>query len=195
MLSSLSAGKIEGEKYVGEAGTVAASYWTPQEFTEAAVAVNVYGVEGTLKGVLLLYNCVASPATVETGYYLGLVPSGVGTVKCEIGLAGVGKLAEANIAGMKEGDGIALDVKAGVVSAWHKSGAGEWELVCEVADSTYTEGHAVLAIYLSSNGAYTDFSVSSEKIKKLSASLSLSGKIVPHKEGGEGNINTLGMIL
>lgn len=117
MLSSFSAGKIEGEKYVGEAGTVAASYWTPQEFTEAAVAVNVYGVEGTLKGVLLLYNCVASPATVETGYYLGLVPSGVGTVKCEIGLAGVGKLAEANIAGMKEGDGIALDVKAGVVSA------------------------------------------------------------------------------
>src|ERR1019366_4565968 len=63
------------------------------------------------------------------------------------------------IAGMKEGDGIALVVHAGKVQVWHKSGTEEWALVYEVANSAYTKGYAALECQESANGGFTDFAV------------------------------------
>jgi hypothetical protein len=160
---SAGGGKIEGEKLVGTAAAVETSYWTKEEFTEQAVAVNVYGVEGHLNGTLRLNSCMQNPASEEHGYALLLTNEGrsAGEIIFDLFHSGVGPLHTGTVvAGMEEGDGIALWVNAGIVSVWHKSGAGAWTELFNVADSTYTKGYAGVEAFESNNGAFTDFSAS-----------------------------------
>lgn len=192
-------GKIEGEKFVGEPTINEGAFWTPEEFTEQAVAASVYGVEAGLKGTLRFYNCLQPGAGSEgVGSYVLVVLGGAaGEVTLRLFEGGVGELGSgAFIHGAKDGDGVASFVRAGKVSIWYKPGTEAWEEVLSVTNSKYNKGRVALASYASSNGGFTNFSISKEKSnEEFFASLSFSGKLTPHKEEAAEHTNVLGMIV
>jgi hypothetical protein len=188
-------GKIAEEKFVGISPTsISTAYWTPQEFTENVVTASIYGVESALNGTVRLNCCMPNPTGEEKGYTLLLTNEGLSAGQCKFALnqSGLAELERITVSGMKEGDGVALGVKSGKVSAWHKSGAETWTLLYEVANSVYTKGFVGLECFKSTNGAWTNFSVTKE-LETFSASLPFIGKMTPREEGGKSNI--LGMIL
>jgi hypothetical protein len=199
-LSISTAGKIVSEKYVGETANENSAFWSPEEFTEKAVAVYLYGVETGLEGPLWLYNCLQSPEIEgnKSGYILLLQGMGAGALKWTLYADDfTGKVEGSAVTNStKDGDGAALWVNAGLVSAWYKPGAGAWEELFATSSASYTKGYAAIRSTKSENGALTNFSVSGtgKYIQSLSGTLPFSGKLVPHKESS-GNTNTLSMII
>lgn len=146
-MASRPVGQILEESYQSEGITgKARAYWTPTEFTEPAVAVEMFTAPGEEnKGRAFSIAVVApTPIANENGYLLEITEESVaGKFEWELirEVEGVEtQLLKTLKVACAAGDLFGVRVTSGKVQAWHKSGAGAWALIGEGADTTYTKG-------------------------------------------------------
>lgn len=187
-VASRTLGKILEEAYQSEGVTGhATAYWTPTEFTEPGVSVEMFAVPNEAgKGrAFFIFSCAPTPITVANCYELEITEEGVaGKFEFEINRV-VGGVEE-QIAKTKEiacaaGDRFGLNVTATKVQSWHKAGAGAWTMINEVGDTNYTKGFIGIGFGGSGGGQVKlrNFEAvgSGPKIEILKASLKPAGAL------------------
>ncbi len=180
------AGKVESEKYHGEAVVTDGAWWVPGgEYTEPAVAAFAYGIEEMNEGeqLWLLAN-IQAPEASESELLL-LLRHKAGEAKTrlavELYLGEVGLLKRAEIEAPKDGDGFAFWPHEGQTSVWYKPGAGAWEELFKTA-TVLAKGFIGVTVASSATAAWSNFSVTAQEpiVEKPSTQHSIVGvEIIP----------------
>jgi len=165
------------------------AYWNPEEFTEPATSVQIFGISATNSRYFFLESCLSTPTTTEKSGYRLKVEETVESKKenkvtVELMKKGVFTvLAETTGVVIAIEDSIALQVIEGKVIAWHKVGAsGAWTIVNQGTDSTYTKGYIGFGAK-GNNGRLENFDIAiphtlaRTTTKQLHASLPFAGAL------------------
>lgn len=175
-----STGEVLEENWKNSVAETTVPYWNAREFKEPEISVKIAAPAGANANIIYLLACMSSPTTAEKSYYFletNVTATGLSENNFKLYKTVKGtntELAKKEKVKIEVGDSLGLQVSNGLVIAWHKTGAGVWEEIIAIADSTFTSGFVGMGGN-ATNARLSNFTVGATQT--LSASLSFIGKV------------------